>query len=95
MSMNRWRKHGTITLLWMTTGLPVWAQEEPEAGETLQVELSPYDEAIEHLKAGEARDAARILCEVVETDPAHTQAWWELGWARWAMAKEPGSRTLM
>lgn len=65
---------------------PVWAQDaelEPENG--ADVVQTPYETAIEHLTAGEARAAARILGEVVEKEPSHTLAWWELGWARWAM----------
>lgn len=51
----------------------------------------PYEDGLVHLKEGRPSLAVDALMQVVAADPSRADAWWELGWARWALEDWPGA----
>lgn len=44
-----------------------------------------FDDGVASLKAGKAEEAKVALSAATVSDPGNAEAWWELGWAHWAL----------
>ncbi len=72
--MNVARLAPVLAALWLVSATAA-AQEPP---------LSAKEAGIAALQAGNAAEAAALLRQAVQENPADAQAFWELGWAYWA-----------
>lgn len=59
---------------------------------TLLAAAGPYEDGVQALKAKDAVAARAHLERAVAEQPNRSEAWWELGWARWVQDDFAGAR---
>jgi hypothetical protein len=67
----------------LTLALNCWMTGAAMAG--------PYEDGVAALRGGKLSSALSLLQQAVDADPDHTEAWWELGWARWNASDMAGA----